>query len=91
MRIVETTKGTGSVKEGIRKLQQFDNIYIFKHCVNCIREFTVLEHPKDEHTGLYDEDKYNIDPHTVDAVRYGLEKFRHFDFKSRVLKKPIGW
>jgi phage terminase large subunit len=61
-------EGTGDkemVKEGIRKLQQFDNIYIFSHCKNAIREFATLEHPKDDKTGLFDENKYNIDPHTV--------------------------
>ena len=91
VKIKPADKGQGSVKEGIRKLQEFDNIFIFNHCKNSIREFTVLEHPKNEQTGLYDENKYNIDPHTVDAVRYGLEKFKHFDYKSRVTKKPMGW
>jgi phage terminase large subunit len=87
-------EGTGDkemVKEGIRKLQQFDNIFIFSHCKNAIREFTTLEHPKDDKTGLFDENKYNIDPHTVDAARYGLKKFRHYDYKDRVARKPIGW
>lgn len=87
-------EGTGEkemVKEGIRKLQQFDNIYIFSNCKNAIREFTTLEHPKDDKTGLFDENKYNIDPHTVDAARYGLKKFRHYDYKDRISRKPMGW
>ena len=71
-------KGQGSVKTGIKKLQEFDTIYISEECPNCFREFDSLEHPKDEKTGEIDEDKFNIDPHSIDAVRYALEDFDSF-------------
>lgn len=77
-RIRSAIKGPGSVRTGIKKLQEFDTIYISEECPNCLREFESLEHPKDEKTGEIDEDKFNIDPHTVDAVRYGLEEFASF-------------
>ena len=79
-RIIESKKGPGSVKSGIKKLQEFDTIYISDICTNCAREFETLEHPKDERTGDIDEEAYNIDPHTVDAVRYALEQFRPFSY-----------
>jgi len=83
-------KGVGSVKNGIKKLQGFDNIYIVESCKNVWREFNTLEHPKDDRTGKVNEDKYNIDPHTVDAMRYALDKFGHFNLKDRASRKPIG-
>ena len=89
-RFYEAKKGAGSVKSGIRKLQEFDTIYISEECPNTYREFETLEHPKNERTSEIDEDKYNIDPHSVDAVRYGLEEFNHHNLKSRVFRKPIG-
>lgn len=77
-RMVGAKKGQGSVEAGIKKLQEFDKIYISEDCPNAYREFDTLEHPKDEKTGEIDESKYNIDPHMVDACRYGLERFRSF-------------
>ena len=71
-------KGAGSVETGIKKLQEFDTIYISEECPDVYREFDTLEHPKDEKTGLIDETKYNIDPHSVDATRYALEEFKSF-------------
>ena len=50
-RVLEAKKGQGSVKSGIKKLQEFDKIYISDNCQNVWREFDTLEHPKDEHTG----------------------------------------
>ena len=26
-----------------------------------------------------------------DAARYGLKKFRHYDYKDRIARKPMGW
>ena len=77
--------------EGLRKLQQFDNIYIAKTCTNCIREWQSLEHPKNDKTGLIEENKFNIDSHCFSAAIYGLEPFKHYDFKDRVSRKPMGW
>jgi phage terminase large subunit len=79
-RLVGATKGQGSVKTGIKKLQEFDKIYISDDCQNVWREMDTLEHPKNEQTSEVDEDKFNIDPHTVDALRYALEKFRPFSY-----------
>ena len=84
-------KGAGSVMEGLRKLQQFDNIYIAKTCKNCIREWQSLEHPKNDKTGLIEENKFNIDSHCFSAAIYGLEPFKHYDFKDRIARKPTGW
>ena len=85
-RVLEAKKGQGSVKSGIKKLQEFDKIYISDNCQNVWREFDTLEHPKNEQTSEIDEDKYNIDPHTVDAVRYALEQFRPFSYDLKNLR-----
>ena len=61
----EARKGAGSVNSGIKKLQEFDTIYISEKCPNTCNEFEVLEHPKNERTSEIDEDNYNIDPHCL--------------------------
>ena len=86
-------KGQGSVKTGIKKLQEFDTIYISSECPNTYREFDTLEHPKDDKTGEIDEEKYNIDPHSIDAVRYALEDFDSFssELKNFKIGGRQGW
>lgn len=85
------TKGPGSVKSGIKKLQEFDTIYISEKCPNVYNEFEVLEHPKNERTSEIDEDNYNIDPHGIDSIKYGLQDFKHYDLKNRAFRKPLNW
>ena len=85
------TKGAGSVKSGIKKLQEFDTIYVSEKCPNTYNEFEVLEHPKNERTSEIDEDNYNIDPHCIDSVKYGLQDFKHYDLKNRAFRKPLNW
>lgn len=84
-------KGTGKkelIVEGIKKLKSFNNIFIVDICKDVWREFDSLEHPKDSKTGLYDEESYNIDPHSVDATRYALKNYRRTNLKGRNVRVP---
>lgn len=61
-------KGQGSVIEGLKKLKRFRHIYILDTCVNCVREFKDLANVVDKN-GEIQEDKFNIDPHSVNYCR----------------------
>ena len=74
---------------GLQKLKSFYKIIVSDKCINTYRELTELCHEKDKN-GNYLEDKFTLDPHTVDAMRYGLEKYRATVFKSGEIRKPIG-
>lgn len=74
-------KGGGSVIEGLKKLKRFKNIYILDNCVNAVREFKDLSHLIDK-DGNVQEDKFNLDPHLVDATRYALRDYEVSDIKG---------
>ena len=88
-KIINAEKGAGSVLDGLQKLKSFYKIIVSDKCTNTYRELTELCHEKDK-DGNYLEDKFTIDPHTVDAMRYGLEKYKATVFKNGEIKKPIG-
>jgi len=77
-RIYPSTKGPGSVKEGIEWLQSFD-IVVHPRCVHTIDEFSNHKYKVDKLTGLITgvpEDKHN---HVIDGVRYSCESSRKKD------------
>ena len=84
-RIIGADKPAGSVKEGLKKLQSFDKIYISDNCKNTYRDFTELEYFK-EKDGSINEDKFTIDPHAVDATRYALVEVRSLDEELKKYK-----
>ena len=88
-KIINCEKGAGSVLDGLQKLKSFYKIIVSDKCINTYRELTELCHEKDKN-GNYLEDKFTIDPHTVDAMRYGLEKYKATTFKNGQIKKPAG-
>ena len=88
-KIINAEKGAGSVLDGLQKLKSFYKIIVSDKCINTYRELTELCHEKDKN-GNYLEDKFTIDPHTVDAMRYGLEKYKATTFKNGEIKKPLG-
>lgn len=88
-KITSCEKGAGSVLDGLQKLKSFYKIIVSDKCINTYRELTELCHQKDKN-GNYLDDKFTIDPHTVDAMRYGLEKYIATVFKSGEIKKPAG-
>ena len=88
-KIINCEKGAGSVLDGLQKLKSFYKIIVSDKCINTYRELIELCHEQDKN-GNYLEDKFTIDPHTVDAMRYGLEKYKATVFKNGEIKKPIG-
>ena len=88
-KIINAEKGQGSVLDGLQKLKSFYKIIVSDKCINTYRELTELCHEKDKN-GNYVENKFTLDPHTVDAMRYGLEKYKQTTFKNGKIKKPMG-
>lgn len=68
-------KGPDSVRYGIKWLQSLRHIYIDKHrCPVAYKEFVSYEYERDKQ-GLIISDFPDKDNHTIDSVRYGLERF----------------
>lgn len=73
VRAVAAKKGAGSVREGIRFLQQLSAIVIDPaRCPRAAREFSAYEYLRDGE-GEFIPDCPDRDNHTIDAVRYALE------------------
>nr|DAP99689.1 MAG TPA: terminase large subunit [Caudoviricetes sp.] len=71
-RIKQSSKGKGSVNQGIQYIQQFD-IYVHPKCTNTIMEFkNYVWEEKNGITLNKAADDYN---HLMDALRYALEKY----------------
>lgn len=71
-RIKQSSKGKGSVNQGIQYIQQFD-IYVHPKCTNTIMEFkNYVWEEKNGITLNKAADNYN---HLMDALRYALEKY----------------
>ena len=88
-KIINAEKGQGSVLDGLQKLKSFYKIIVSDKCINTYRELTELCHEKDKN-GNYVENRFTLDPHTVDAMRYGLEKYKQTTFKNGEIRKPLG-
>ena len=68
-------KGPGSVREGIRWLQELGGIIIDPAvCPNAAREFSAYEYEKDG-MGGFRADCPDRDNHLIDAVRYAMEDY----------------
>lgn len=68
-------KGPDSVRYGIKWLQGLNNIYIDKRrCPKTYKEFTHYEYAQDK-DGNWISDYPDENNHSIDAVRYGLERF----------------
>lgn len=89
-----SSKGAGSVKTGIGQIHGMLRIQpngqpklrIAKHCINTIREFQSYSRKRDSNGDFFDipEDKNN---HTIDAIRYGLERMTSDTSKKEVVEK----
>ena len=85
-----SVKGAGSVLDGLQKLQSFSRIIISDKCPNTYREFKELCFAKDKKTGEILENKFSFDPHSVDSARYGLEQYKHTQYKHGKIRIPRG-
>jgi len=99
-KVIEAKKGQGSVNYGLRKLNTFTEIVIDEKLYNMVNEgngiyrgigndFEGLARAKNR-DGTISLTEFNIDPHGVDCVRYGIEEYKTFDYKNYD-NKPQGW
>lgn len=73
--IREAEKGPDSVRYGIKWLQGLRHIYIDKRrCPLTWKEFVSYEYDTDKE-GNFISSYPDVDNHSIDAVRYALEKF----------------
>lgn len=63
-----------------RKVKRFKRIIISPTCMNTIRELRYLTYAK-KPNGDTIYDKFDIDPHTLSAIWYGLDKYNVEDVK----------
>lgn len=71
---VAARKGPGSVEHGVRWLQSLGEIVIDPaRCPNAAREFELYEYRRDKQGNVLSE-LCGHDDHTIDSVRYGVER-----------------
>lgn len=75
-------KFNGSRISNLRKIKRFRRIIVSPKCVNTIRELKDLTFQKDAR-GKTIYDKFNIDPHSLSAVWYGLDTVTVADVKQK--------
>lgn len=74
-RIEGARKGAGSVEEGVEFLQSYD-IVVHPRCKHVIHELTFYSYKVDEKTELVLPVLADRDNHTIDALRYAVERLR---------------
>jgi phage terminase large subunit len=84
-----TQKGKDSVIHGLQWLSQYE-IVIDERCFKTIEEFENYTWKKDKKTGEYINEPVDTFNHTIDAIRYGLNKYIKGNKQPRVVRKPIG-
>lgn len=85
-RIKPCKKFQGSRSVYTKKVKRFKHIYILDNCVNTIEELEDLTYKVDPKTDEIIEDEFNIDPHTLSAIWYGLDDYEVSDLKNRGLR-----
>lgn len=68
-------KGPGSIEEGINFLKSYD-IIVHPRCRHVIDELTLYSYEIDQHTGEVLPKLADKKNHTIDALRYAIEKVR---------------
>lgn len=79
-------KFQGSRLQYTKKVKRFKKIICSAACKNTIRELRTLTYAKDA-KGKVIEDEFNIDPHTLSAIWYGLDKYEVVDMKGDGIQK----
>lgn len=82
-------KGKGSVKDGIALIRSFERIYINPKCENTIREFSLYSYKVDRLSGEITPELIDKDNHTIDALRYALERFIKPNLNIHTLKASL--
>ena len=84
-----TEKGKDSVIHGIQWIQQYELI-VDERCYKVIEELENYTWKKDKKTGEYINEPVDTFNHTIDAIRYGLNKYIKGTKVPKVYTKPIG-
>lgn len=87
--IEPTEKGKGSIIHGIQWIHQYELI-VDERCYKVIEELENYTWKKDKKTGEYINEPVDTFNHTIDAIRYGLNKYIKGTKTPRVYTKPIG-
>lgn len=83
---MKAKKGPGSVIGGIKKLKRFKKIVISDKCPNAQREFTTIMFAKDKNDNVIEE-KFSLDGHAIDSVRYAIEDYDVAALKGQNAKR----
>lgn len=73
--------------ENTKKVKRFKRIICSDECPNTIRELKDLTFKKDKKTDEIIEDEFNIDPHTLSAIWYGLDDYEVASVKGYSAKQ----
>ncbi len=87
--IEATEKGKDSVIHGIQWLGQYELI-VDERCFKVREELDNYTWKKDKKTGEYINEPVDTFNHTIDAIRYGLNKYIKGTRKPKVIQKPAG-
>ena len=87
--IEPTEKGKDSVIHGIQWIQQYELI-VDERCFKVREELENYTWQKDKKTGEYINEPVDTFNHTIDAIRYGLNKYIKGVKTPTVVKKPRG-
>ena len=87
--IEPTEKGKGSIIHGIQYIQQYE-LVIDERCYKVTEELDNYTWKKDKKTGEYVNEPVDTFNHTIDAIRYGLNKYIKGTLTPKVLQKPCG-
>lgn len=87
--IEPTVKGKDSIIHGIQWLQQYELI-VDERCFKVIEELDNYTWKKDKKTGEYVNEPVDTFNHTIDAIRYGLNKYIKGTKTPKVIVKPRG-
>src|SRR5699024_7302758 len=81
-KMIGENKGPGSRLQNTKKVKRFKRIICSDKCKNTIRELRNLTYATDKQDNII-EDEFNIDPHTFEAIWYGLDGYEVSDLKDR--------
>lgn len=84
-----TEKGKDSVIHGIQWISQY-HLVVDERCFKVIEELENYTWQKDKKTGEYINEPVDAFNHTIDAIRYGLNKYIKGTRTPKVYAKPIG-
>lgn len=87
--IEATVKGKDSIIHGIQWIGQYELI-VDERCYKVREELDNYTWKKDKKTGEYINEPVDTFNHTIDAIRYGLNKYIKGTKTPKVYAKPIG-